>query len=127
MTTPNTQREAMAKDVGDRIEQEVQKYLDMKERQGYGHTIEDVRKHVNAGVIIHKHFASSPAPLDVKDVMILYDALREAKRTIKSLHGDIAWDIYDQHSPEMKRINKAIKLFESSDLKSISSGRENKK
>jgi len=46
----------------------------------------------------------------VKDgtIIILRSALMTAKDTIKALHGDVAWDIYDQHSPEMKRINWAL-------------------
>lgn len=38
----------------------------------------------------------------------LLEALIEAKRTIKALHGDAAWDIYDAQSPEMRKINSAI-------------------
>lgn len=38
----------------------------------------------------------------------LMDALTEAKRTIMALHGKTAWDIYDAHSPEMKKINAAL-------------------
>ena len=34
--------------------------------------------------------------------------LIEAKRTIQALHGKTAWDIYDAHSPEMKKINAAL-------------------
>lgn len=36
------------------------------------------------------------------------EALLVAKKTIHAFHGDIAWNIYDQHSPEMKKINSAI-------------------
>lgn len=36
------------------------------------------------------------------------DALREAKEVIKTWHGPDAWDIYDQHSPEMIRINAVL-------------------
>lgn len=39
----------------------------------------------------------------------LHAALLTARDTIKALHGPIAWDIYDQHSPEMKQINAALK------------------
>lgn len=39
----------------------------------------------------------------------LLDALLVAKTTIHALHGDVAWDIYDRCSPEMKTINSAIK------------------
>ena len=35
-------------------------------------------------------------------------ALTEAKRTIRALHGSAAWDIYEAHSPEMKKINAAL-------------------
>lgn len=35
-------------------------------------------------------------------------ALLKAKETIKAWHGDIAWDIYDKNSPEMKQINAAL-------------------
>lgn len=38
----------------------------------------------------------------------LYEALKEAKEIIRIMHGDLAWGIYDQHSPEMKRINNAL-------------------
>ena len=38
----------------------------------------------------------------------LVATLREAKRTIKALHGPVAWDIYDANSPEMKKINTAL-------------------
>ena len=36
-------------------------------------------------------------------------ALLKAKETIKTLHGETAWEIYDAHSPEMKLINEAIR------------------
>lgn len=39
----------------------------------------------------------------------LLAALQHAKVLIKAWHGPIAWDIYDQYSPEMKQINDAIK------------------
>ena len=38
----------------------------------------------------------------------LHAALLTARDTIKALHGPVAWDIYDQHSPEMKQINAAL-------------------
>lgn len=41
----------------------------------------------------------------------LYEALITAKVTIQALHGDCAWDLYQQ-SPEMKIINDAIMAFE---------------
>ena len=34
--------------------------------------------------------------------------LKEAKELIKFYHGDIAWDVYDKSSPEMKRINSVL-------------------
>lgn len=37
----------------------------------------------------------------------LLKALHIAKETIKALHGDEAWDLY-QNSPEMKTINDAL-------------------
>ncbi len=39
----------------------------------------------------------------------LYAALLKAKETIHALHGEIAWEIYALHSPEMKQINAALK------------------
>lgn len=46
------------------------------------------------------------------DLVAERDALRaalvEAKQVIRGWHGEDVWDIYDQHSPEMKRINAAI-------------------
>lgn len=42
----------------------------------------------------------------------LLAALKEAKEIIHLMHGDLAWGIYDQHSPEMKRINGAISKAE---------------
>ena len=36
------------------------------------------------------------------------EALTEARRTIKALHGPVAWDIYEAGAPEMKRIDAAI-------------------
>ena len=41
---------------------------------------------------------------------ILRAALADARVTIKALHGPIAWDIYEAHSPEMVRINAALAL-----------------
>lgn len=35
-------------------------------------------------------------------------ALREAIDVIHTWHGDVAWDIYANHSPEMKRLNAAL-------------------
>ena len=42
----------------------------------------------------------------------LLEALKEAKRTIKAYHGNDLWDLYDRESPEMKKINQAIKKAE---------------
>jgi len=42
----------------------------------------------------------------------MYEALKEAIKTIKALHGQDAWDIYNDHSPEMQKINKAINKAE---------------
>lgn len=44
----------------------------------------------------------------------LLDALKEAKEIIRCWHGEVAWDIYDKASPEMKRINAAIQKAEGS-------------
>lgn len=38
----------------------------------------------------------------------LVDALRESIDLIKSWHGPEAWDIYYEHSPEMKRLRAAL-------------------
>ncbi len=38
----------------------------------------------------------------------LLAALERAKECIKIWHGDIAWEVYDKHAPEMKLINAAI-------------------
>ncbi len=38
----------------------------------------------------------------------LVEALKIARDTIEALHGEVAWDIYDKHSPEMNAINKAL-------------------
>ena len=38
----------------------------------------------------------------------LEKALVKAKETIRALHGETAWDIYDRCSPEMKIINAAL-------------------
>jgi len=39
----------------------------------------------------------------------LLEALIEAKELIEIFHGPDLWDIYNNQSPEMKRINQAIK------------------
>ena len=38
----------------------------------------------------------------------LVAALEEARRTIKALHGPVAWDIFERNAPEMKRIDAAL-------------------
>ena len=38
----------------------------------------------------------------------LLDALLEAKKTIRAMHGELAWEIYEHNSPEMRKINAAI-------------------
>ncbi len=42
------------------------------------------------------------------DCAALVQALVKAKETIRALHGETAWDIYDRCSPEMKIINAAL-------------------
>jgi len=36
------------------------------------------------------------------------EALFKAKDTIHAFHSEMAWDIYNKSSPEMKQINSAI-------------------
>ncbi len=43
-----------------------------------------------------------------KLITIARKALLKAKQTIHAFHGDVAWEIYDKNSPEMKQINEAI-------------------
>jgi transposase len=38
----------------------------------------------------------------------LLAALKEAKEVIHTWHGKEAWEIHNEHSPEMQRINSAI-------------------
>lgn len=38
----------------------------------------------------------------------LAEALKKARETIHALHGDVAWEIYEKHSPEMKQIDAAL-------------------
>jgi len=38
----------------------------------------------------------------------LESALKEAKDLVRVWHGEGAWDIYESHSPEMIRINRAL-------------------
>lgn len=38
----------------------------------------------------------------------LHEALKRAKETIRIWHGEIAWEIYNDHSPEMRQINKVL-------------------
>ena len=47
----------------------------------------------------------------------LVEALEEAKVTIKALHGPNAWGIYEQHSPEMKKINGALEAAQQGESK----------
>ena len=42
----------------------------------------------------------------------MVEALKIARDTIEALHGEVAWDIYDKHSPEMNAINKALARVE---------------
>ncbi len=44
----------------------------------------------------------------LKLITIARKALLKAKQTIHAFHGDLAWEIYDKNSPEMKQINDAI-------------------
>jgi len=39
-------------------------------------------------------------------------ALRESIGIIRTFHGPQAWDIYHEHSPEMKRLRAAIAAAE---------------
>lgn len=41
----------------------------------------------------------------------LSTALVEANQLIRLWHGEEAWDIYEKHSPEMRRINSALALL----------------
>ena len=43
-----------------------------------------------------------------RELRVSRAALIKAKETIHDLHGDVAWEIYDKHSPEMKQINAAL-------------------
>lgn len=47
---------------------------------------------------------------DKATIAALTKALETARVTIKAFHGPIAWDIYEQLSPEMREIDGAIKL-----------------
>lgn len=44
----------------------------------------------------------------IVSVLDLLEALQKARRTIRTWHGEAAWDLY-QSSPEMLQINGAIK------------------
>ena len=46
--------------------------------------------------------------VDQERIAKLTSALADARVTIKALHGPIAWDIYEKHAPEMKKINAAL-------------------
>lgn len=50
--------------------------------------------------------------LNTAEIGLVLAALRKAKETIRALHGEVAWDIYDRCSPEMKQINKTILWLE---------------
>ena len=39
----------------------------------------------------------------------LYTAVVVARQTIKALHGPVAWDIYEKHSPEMRTTDAALR------------------
>lgn len=43
---------------------------------------------------------------------VLVAALKEAREVIKAWRGPDAWEIYDRHSPEMIRLNRALALAE---------------
>jgi hypothetical protein len=42
------------------------------------------------------------------NVDIALEALTKAVETIRALHGKVGWEIYNEHSPEMKQIYIAI-------------------
>ena len=50
--------------------------------------------------------------LSLRQLFVLFECAQAgaAGVTIKALHGPIAWDIYEAHSPEMVRINAALAL-----------------
>jgi hypothetical protein len=50
-------------------------------------------------------------PDDKEVIAQLVAGLKEAKETIKIWHGDVAWEIYDRCSPEMKRLNFLIDKY----------------
>ena len=43
----------------------------------------------------------------------IFEALRESVKIIKQWHGDIAFDIYYEKSPEMKNIRSILKDMKS--------------
>ena len=61
---------------------------------------------------VFKQMRSMERALDVA-----VEALNGAITTIHSWHGDVAWDIYAAHSPEMKRITDALARIEAAGLK----------
>ncbi len=56
------------------IEKEINAYMQMLSEKGYGHTIEDQRKRVNAGVIIAKNFYKK----EINNHDKLIEALKES-------------------------------------------------
>lgn len=61
------------------------------------------------GALYQKTAPANATVIALSDLLPrLVVALEEARLTIKALHGPTAWDIYDQHSPEMKRINALL-------------------
>lgn len=43
----------------------------------------------------------------------LLEALATARTTIRALHGDVGWHIYERSSPEMQQINAVIESAKS--------------
>lgn len=57
----------------------------------------------------HPDRPDSPELTDAaKAVIELRSALKAAVEVIHSWHGDACWDIYINHSPEMKPIREAL-------------------
>lgn len=54
---------------------------------------------------IRTHTVEAALRREIRELRI---ALKEAIDTIHTWHGDIAWDIYYEHSPEMKRIRAPL-------------------
>lgn len=81
--------------------------------------------YINCVYCGHRYGPSDKVPASMADVLKahiaecpkhpmseLVAALRVAKETIHTWHGDLAWDIYDRNSPEMMTINKALALVQ---------------